>query len=49
MAEGKVIIKTPGAPAAIGPYNQGVLYGGMLFLSGQIGLDPKVGSKPFSI
>jgi 2-iminobutanoate/2-iminopropanoate deaminase len=37
----KEIIKTDKAPAAIGPYSQGVKAGGFLFLSGQIALDPK--------
>ncbi|NLD06461.1 MAG: RidA family protein [Synergistaceae bacterium] len=37
----KKIISTDNAPAAIGPYSQGVKAGGFLFLSGQIALDPK--------
>ena len=37
----KEIISTDQAPAAIGPYSQGVKAGGFLFLSGQIALDPK--------
>ena len=37
----KEIISTDKAPAAIGPYSQGVMAGGFLFLSGQIALDPK--------
>ncbi|MCH7975194.1 MAG: RidA family protein [Bacteroidetes bacterium] len=36
-------IKSPNAPAAIGPYSQGVLAGNMLFCSGQISLDPVSG------
>lgn len=36
----KRIINTPDAPAAIGPYSQAVEAGGMLFISGQIPLDP---------
>ncbi len=36
----KEIINTPNAPAPIGPYNQGVLSGNMLFISGQIALKP---------
>lgn len=36
----KEIISTDKAPAAIGPYSQGVRAGGFLFLSGQIPLDP---------
>ncbi len=39
----KEIIKTDGAPAAIGPYSQAVRCGNMLFCSGQIPLDPKTG------
>ena len=37
----KEIISTDKAPAAIGPYSQGVKAGGFLFLSGQIALDPQ--------
>ncbi len=37
----KQIISTPDAPAAIGPYNQAVKTGLVVFLSGQIGLDPQ--------
>jgi len=40
----KKIIRTDNAPAPIGPYNQAVQYGNMLFVSGQIALDPKDGS-----
>ncbi|MEP7256631.1 MAG: RidA family protein [Ferruginibacter sp.] len=36
----KKIINTPDAPAPIGPYNQAVLSGEMLFVSGQIALIP---------
>ncbi|MBP6963895.1 MAG: RidA family protein [Armatimonadetes bacterium] len=36
-------IKTPRAPAAIGPYSQGVRAGGFIFISGQIPLDPASG------
>jgi 2-iminobutanoate/2-iminopropanoate deaminase len=37
------IINTPSAPAPIGPYNQGVRVGDMLFISGQICIDPATG------
>lgn len=37
----KKIINTPNAPAPIGPYNQAILTGNTLFISGQICLDPK--------
>jgi 2-iminobutanoate/2-iminopropanoate deaminase len=36
-------IATPNAPAAIGPYSQGISAGGFLFCSGQLGLDPATG------
>jgi len=36
-------IATPNAPAAIGPYSQGISAGGLLFLSGQVALDPASG------
>ena len=39
----KTIITTPAAPAPIGPYNQAVLTGNMLFISGQICIDPTTG------
>ena len=37
------IISTDSAPAAIGPYSQAVRYDNLLFLSGQIPLDPESG------
>lgn len=37
----KKIIKTEKAPAPIGPYNQAVLTGNMLYISGQIALNPE--------
>lgn len=36
-------ISTANAPAAIGPYAQGNIVGGLLFASGQIPLDPETG------
>ena len=36
-------IHTPNAPAAIGPYSQAVQTGNMLFISGQIPIDPATG------
>lgn len=36
----KKIISTQGAPAPIGPYNQAVMSGDTLYISGQIALDP---------
>ena len=38
----KKIITTNNAPAPIGPYNQAILVNDTLYLSGQIGLDPRL-------
>ena len=37
-------VTTPLAPAPVGPYNQAVKAGGLLFCSGQIALDPHSGA-----
>jgi len=37
-------ISTTAAPAAIGPYSQGILVNGFAFVSGQIPIDPKTGN-----
>jgi 2-iminobutanoate/2-iminopropanoate deaminase len=37
------IVHTDKAPAAIGPYSQGVVVNGLLFTAGQIALDPATG------
>ena len=39
----KKIVTTLNAPAPIGPYNQAVLAGNTLYISGQIPIDPKTG------
>lgn len=36
-------VATPNAPAAIGPYSQGIHSGNLLFVSGQLGADPVTG------
>ena len=36
----KIIINTENAPAPIGPYNQAIKIGNMLYISGQVALDP---------
>lgn len=36
-------VSTKQAPGAIGPYSQGVVDGGYVFTSGQVGLDPETG------
>ncbi|HQN94384.1 MAG TPA: RidA family protein [Prolixibacteraceae bacterium] len=40
----KRIISTEKAPAAIGPYSQGVEVNGTLYISGQVPIDPETGS-----
>jgi 2-iminobutanoate/2-iminopropanoate deaminase len=37
------IVHTDKAPAAIGPYSQGIVVNGLLFTAGQIALDPATG------
>ena len=41
---GKRVINTPLAPAAIGPYSQGIQAGNLLFVSGQVPMDPATGA-----
>lgn len=36
-------VATAGAPAAIGPYSQAIVSGGVVFCSGQVALDPATG------
>ena len=43
------IIHTEKAPAAIGPYSQAVQAGNLLFVSGQIPVDPQTGNIPVGI
>jgi 2-iminobutanoate/2-iminopropanoate deaminase len=40
----KNIVQTDKAPAAIGPYSQGVIFQDICFFSGQIGIDPSTGN-----
>ena len=40
----KTVINTPDAPAPIGPYNQAILSGNTLYVSGQIAIDPQSGN-----
>ena len=44
MPDTKIMISTPFAPAAIGPYSQAVRTGDLLFASGQIPIDPATGA-----
>ncbi len=39
----RTIISTSDAPAAVGPYSQGVSAGALVFASGQLGIDPATG------
>ena len=45
----KVVIQTDKAPAAIGPYAQGVQAGGLIITSGQLPIDPATGAFPEEI
>lgn len=39
----KIVLNTPNAPAPIGPYNQAIRTGNLLFISGQVALKPGTG------
>jgi 2-iminobutanoate/2-iminopropanoate deaminase len=39
----KIVVSTPLAPSAIGPYSQAIRAGNLLFVSGQIPIDPSTG------
>jgi 2-iminobutanoate/2-iminopropanoate deaminase len=45
----KKIISTEKSPAAIGPYNQGIVAGGVLYTSGQLPIHPQTGEVPSTI
>jgi len=45
----KKIIATTDAPAAIGPYSQGVVANGFVYTSGQLPIDPVTGEMPEDI
>ena len=45
----KKIIHTENAPKAIGPYSQAIEMNGLLFISGQIPVNPKTGTIPEGI
>jgi 2-iminobutanoate/2-iminopropanoate deaminase len=42
-------IETSDAPAAIGPYSQAIKSGGLIFVSGQLPIDPNTGEMPGDI
>lgn len=41
MSKSRLVISTPNAPAAIGPYSQAIKVGDTVYMSGQIPLDPQ--------
>ncbi len=45
----KKVIATTQAPAAIGPYSQAIESGNMIFVSGQLPIDPATGTMPEGI
>ena len=45
----KIVIATPNAPGAIGPYSQGWVIGDFVYSSGQIPVDPATGAIPEGI
>jgi 2-iminobutanoate/2-iminopropanoate deaminase len=42
----KSVVSTTRAPAAIGPYSQGIQTANLVFVSGQLGIDPVTGALP---
>lgn len=42
----KDVISSASAPAAIGPYSCGIKTGNLVFLSGQLGINPETGKMP---
>lgn len=42
----KEVIASAAAPSAIGPYSCGIKTGNLVFLSGQLGIDPATGKMP---
>ena len=40
-----MIVETEKAPKPVGPYSQAIKAGGMVFVSGQVGIDPETGTK----
>lgn len=49
MTPTKRSLNTSHAPAAIGPYEQGIQFGDLIFTSGQLPIDPANGSMPEGI
>uniref|UniRef100_A0A7C5P7V2 RidA family protein n=1 Tax=Thermodesulfobium narugense TaxID=184064 RepID=A0A7C5P7V2_9BACT len=38
------VVSTENAPSAVGPYSQAIIANGFVFVSGQLGIDPKTGN-----
>ncbi|MDR2055326.1 MAG: RidA family protein [Desulfovibrio sp.] len=49
FAAGRVVVASPKAPKAIGPYSQGIAAGDFVFTSGQIPLNPDTNKMPEGI
>ena len=45
----KTVISTEKAPAAIGPYSQGIQAGSLIITSGQLPIDPATGAFPETV
>lgn len=43
ISSDRIVVSSPNAPAAVGPYSQAIKVGNLIFCSGQIPLDPKTG------
>ena len=41
----KRVLETPNAPNALGPYSVAIQAGGVVFVSGQVGIDPSTGER----
>lgn len=39
------VISTPDAPAPLGHYSQAIVHGGLVYVSGQLGIDPRTGER----
>jgi len=39
------VIETKNAPEPVGPYSQAIVGGGLVFVSGQVGINPETGTK----
>jgi len=44
LSNERVVVASPNAPAAVGPYSQAIKTANLIFCSGQIPLDPKTGA-----